>query len=79
MGIFFDQENIDEKTRAFALFNDLADTTKAAGYKPYRLGINSMDKFLEEVPELGTFFAKIKSVVDPTNVLAPGKYVNRNS
>ena len=79
LGIFFDQENIDEKTRAFALFNDLADTTKAAGYKPYRLGINSMDKFLEEVPELGTFFARIKSVVDPTNVLAPGKYVNRNS
>lgn len=79
LGIFFDQEDVDEKARAFALFNDLADTTKAAGYKPYRLGINSMDRFLEEVPELGAFFTGIKSIVDPANILAPGKYVNRIS
>lgn len=79
LGIFFDQEDADEKARAFALFHDLSAVTKAAGYKPYRLGINSMDKFLDETPELGAFFAGIKSAVDPANILAPGKYVNKAS
>jgi len=78
MGIFFDQENAEEKARALSLYFELAKVTKTAGYNQYRLGISSMDRFMEETPELGAFFAKIKSIVDPANILAPGRYVNKD-
>lgn len=74
LGIFFDQENQEEKNRAMALFQDLSKATKAAGFVPYRLGVTSMDKFMEEDPELGNFFSKIKTALDPNSILSPGKY-----
>lgn len=78
LGIFYDKENTDEEARALALFNALAQATKEAGFEPYRLSITSMDRFMEKKPTLRKLFSQIKLAADPDNVLAPGKYVNRN-
>lgn len=76
MGIFFNQEDSDERERALYLYKALESKTKKEGFIQYRLGNAAMEQFMVEFPEAGKFLNKIKTIVDPKNILAPSKYIN---
>jgi len=72
--ILFDKQNEDEVRRAHACYEELFETGKAKGFVPYRLGVQSMyllEKY-DAVPELTQ---KIKDIVDPNGIIAPGRYL----
>lgn len=65
-------EKAIEKASAFSkrLYKRLIE----AGFPPYRSGSGSYHKIPEAAPETQKLLARIKSVMDPNGVIAPGKY-----
>ena len=74
MSIFFDFQNPDQVRNARELYDALSRATTAAGYQPYRVGTQGMEKLAAAAPEFNAFLSRLKHAVDPANVLAPGKY-----
>jgi len=46
----------------------------AAGYPPYRLGVQSMGQTPAPTDDSGAVLARLKQVFDPNGILAPGRY-----
>jgi 4-cresol dehydrogenase (hydroxylating) len=46
----------------------------AQGYIPYRLGIQSMPWFSSVDDGYAKFLRTLKAVLDPNDILAPGRY-----
>jgi 4-cresol dehydrogenase (hydroxylating) len=46
----------------------------AAGYPPYRLGVQSMSALPAPRDDHGALLARLKKALDPNDVLAPGRY-----
>jgi 4-cresol dehydrogenase (hydroxylating) len=74
MSIFFEREDPEETGRAMALYNEMCETTAAAGYQQYRTTVAYMDRILRHSPSFRDMTDKIKQVLDPHNILAPGRY-----
>ena len=45
-----------------------------AGYFPYRVNIGQMPELLELRPQFFRLVSRIKEVLDPNNIIAPGRY-----
>jgi 4-cresol dehydrogenase (hydroxylating) flavoprotein subunit len=78
VSIAFDRDVPGEDGRAKACYQELLDTCAHQGYHSYRLGVNSMSA----VGEGGAYsevLQNLKQVLDPANVLAPGRYVPQES
>jgi 4-cresol dehydrogenase (hydroxylating) len=58
-----------------ACYTELARVCGAAGYRPYRLGIQSMGPE-REVGAYSKLLDSLKTAVDPNGILAPGRYQN---
>ena len=71
--ITYDRDALGEDERALSCYRELAARCTGAGYYPYRLGIQSMDKLQPETSS-SAFLAAVKRVVDPNGVLSPGRY-----
>lgn len=72
--LFYDKTDADETARVLALYNEIAETTQAQGYQQYRTSTAYMDRIFSNAPEFKDLACRIKGVLDPYNILAPGKY-----
>jgi 4-cresol dehydrogenase (hydroxylating) len=72
--IVFDREAAGADERAMACHAALSDALAAAGYMPYRLGIQAMNSLPQPVEDYGKLIAKLKHALDPEDILAPGRY-----
>jgi 4-cresol dehydrogenase (hydroxylating) len=73
LSITYDREVSGEDQRALACYVELARRCGAAGFYPYRLGIQS-EPDLGRAKSYETFMTALKEAVDPQSVLAPGRY-----
>ncbi|MDF0644725.1 MAG: hypothetical protein P0111_11880 [Nitrospira sp.] len=52
------------------IWNDLV----SEGFPPYRVSIDQMDRLMRLYPQPFALAAQLKSVLDPNDVIAPGRY-----
>lgn len=71
--ILFDRNDPDAVQRAHACYDELFDKGRELGFMPYRLGINSMPK-LNQYQAVPDVLKKIKTTIDPNQIIAPGRY-----
>ncbi|WP_350282232.1 FAD-binding oxidoreductase [Nitrosomonas sp.] len=74
MVILYDRLDEIECGRAEQLYSAILDLSHQKGYQHFRAGINGWKKLYQYCPELKTFNQKIKAVLDPEGILAPGRY-----
>ncbi|GAB5414305.1 MAG: FAD-binding oxidoreductase [Congregibacter sp.] len=72
----FDRTISGEDQRAMACHDDILSQLCAAGYYPYRLGIQSMQKMPPKQPAYQAFLKNLKHQLDPNCILAPGRYID---
>jgi 4-cresol dehydrogenase (hydroxylating) len=73
--VAFDTREPEENQRAAACYAALSSALKSQGYLPYRTGPLGYDKLRTEGDAYWTLTSRIKAALDPTNVIAPGRYL----
>jgi 4-cresol dehydrogenase (hydroxylating) len=74
VNISFDRRDHERVAAAHACDEALHDAFDAAGFAPYRLGIQHMDRLAGRDDPYWQTIRQIKQVLDPTGVIAPGRY-----
>jgi 4-cresol dehydrogenase (hydroxylating) flavoprotein subunit len=74
VSISYDRGVEGEDKRAMACYRELMDSLLAAGYPPYRLGVQSGYSVPSEAG-FENLMQSIKDRIDPKNILAPGHYL----
>lgn len=74
--ICYDREVKGEDQRAMKCHDEIMRSMHKLGYSPYRLGIQSMDLIMNQLPSTRTVLKQIKKALDPAQVLAPGHYID---
>ena len=72
--IAYDRDVPGEDAHAMACYEELFKNLMAAGYYPYRLGIQSMDQLKGTDVQYKKMLQTLKQAFDPNNILAPGRY-----
>jgi 4-cresol dehydrogenase (hydroxylating) len=72
--IAFDKEDAAETARAHLCYEELFAAMMAAGYIPYRVGHQSLDKLDNGDDSYWRTVARIKEALDPLHIIAPGRY-----
>jgi 4-cresol dehydrogenase (hydroxylating) len=72
--ILFDRDDPEEDTQALACHDEMLERFTEAGYLPYRLGIQSMGALPASADDYRKVLKRIKSTLDPTGIIAPGRY-----
>ncbi len=72
--ILFDREDPEQTARAGECYEDVFERCTRAGFIPYRVGIQSMQKLFSEGDEFWNVAKRIKDALDPAGILAPGRY-----
>jgi 4-cresol dehydrogenase (hydroxylating) len=70
----YDRDVAGEDARAMNCHRDLIERLAAMGYHSYRLSVGAMSA-MQDGSEYGPFLERLKQIVDPRGVLAPGRYV----
>lgn len=73
--ICYDRQVKGEDKRAMKCHHQLMEVMHDNGYSPYRLGIQSMHLMKSKRTSSRRFLQKLKSKLDPKNILAPGHYI----
>ncbi|HEY3937402.1 MAG TPA: FAD-binding oxidoreductase [Bryobacteraceae bacterium] len=76
LSVAYDREVAGQDEQAMACYTELARVCAAAGYHPYRLGIQSMGAKREEEEAYAKLLGAVKTTVDPNGILAPDRYQN---
>ena len=63
----------EEEVRAWQLYEALSQALRAAGFLPYRLGVQSQAK-VGHAEEQQRLLRSLKQAFDPNGVIAPGRY-----
>jgi 4-cresol dehydrogenase (hydroxylating) len=71
--ITYDRTVPGEDSRAMECYRVLSENFEGAGYYPYRLGIQGMDR-MHGANEYNALVTRLKDVMDPNRILAPGRY-----
>ena len=74
VAILFDREVEGEDQRAMDYHDQLFDVLIGNGCWPYRLGIQSMQRMPAFTDQSSELLARLKRALDPSDVLAPGRY-----
>lgn len=74
LSIFYDKTNATETHNASALYYEIGALTEKMGYQQYRTSTMYMDRIFSGAPEYKEFCQKLKNVIDPNGIMAPGKY-----
>jgi len=74
MAIIFDREDATEIEAARRLYEELLADMVESGYQPYRAGLASWPGLFAAAPGLARLNQRLKSALDPANVLSPGHY-----
>ncbi len=72
--IIFDRDDGEDDTRALACHDELLARLNELGYLPHRLGIQSMRGTPECIDGFEATIARLKQLLDPNGILAPGRY-----
>lgn len=74
--LLFDPADPGEVARAKRCYRDLVESGLRQGWPPYRLGIDYMDLIGTSAGSaLGELHQRLKTALDPNNVISPGRYV----
>jgi hypothetical protein len=74
--LLFDPADASEVARAKRCYRDLVESGLRQGWPPYRLGIDYMDLIGTQAGSaLGELHQRLKTALDPNNVISPGRYV----
>lgn len=73
ISLHFDKST--ESTQAHQLLDELTAAYWARGFYPYRININQMQKFRLPDTEHTRLSKRIKTTLDPENLIAPGRYL----
>ena len=73
--IAYDRDIPGEDAKAMACYEDLLQVLTESGYYPYRLGIHSMAMLNSGSESYQNLLRKIKTAIDPQNILAPDRYL----
>jgi 4-cresol dehydrogenase (hydroxylating) len=76
--VAYDAEDPAEVERARLCYRQVFDTMMAAGYIPYRVGLQSMADLDNGDDGYWRMVGRIKAALDPANVIAPGRYSARD-
>jgi 4-cresol dehydrogenase (hydroxylating) len=74
VALMYDRDRVGLDARVMECQRKISDSLVAAGFPPFRLGIQSMDQQTFKEPEYHETIRKLKQVFDPQNVVAPGRY-----
>lgn len=72
--IVYDRQVTGEDERALACYDQMRHRLIQVGYIPYRLSTRSMQAQPSTQDDYDQFLNKLKQVLDPNNILAPGRY-----
>jgi 4-cresol dehydrogenase (hydroxylating) flavoprotein subunit len=72
--VAYDKDDAAESADAQACYHGLFDALMAAGYLPYRVGLQSMAALDPAGDGYWRAVRRIKAALDPLNILAPGRY-----
>jgi hypothetical protein len=72
--ILYDRNAVEQCDAAAACYRHLRDQGRSLGYFPYRLGVDSMEWLRGIAPEHWQFVSRVKTALDPSGILAPGRY-----
>lgn len=75
MTISFDKKNEVESQKAKSCHDEVVKVLLAEGYILYRAGNHTLNLLPETSSTYFDVLKKIKSVIDPSNVISPGKYI----
>jgi len=75
--VAYDKDDASEVARAQACYHRLFDVLMAAGYIPYRVGLQSMAALDDGDDVYWRTVNQIKDALDPGRILAPGRYEGR--
>lgn len=74
VGIIYDRDDPQQVEKAARLYDELLDDMDERQYQQYRASLPSWGRLHERSPELQQLNNRIKGMLDPSNVLAPGRY-----
>lgn len=74
MAIMYDRDDPRETARSEQFYEELVGDMRERQYQQYRAGLASWAKLTGSSPELLRLNSRIKSAIDPANILAPGRY-----
>jgi len=74
ISINYDRQSTEEAERAHQCYKEMWSQLMEAGYPPYRAGIQSMASLAEQ-HQNQPLLQSIKRALDPSNILAPGRYI----
>ena len=72
--LLYDKDDLTEVRKAQKGYLELVESCKQHGYVPYRLGLQSMQEETTRDDVFWNVVKKLKSALDPQNILAPGRY-----
>jgi 4-cresol dehydrogenase (hydroxylating) flavoprotein subunit len=72
--LLFDRRDADQTARAQSCYRALLEAGRKEGLLPYRLSIDSMSWLTRSDAPCWEMVAAIKSVLDPGDIIAPGRY-----
>ena len=72
--ICYDRDDPAEAGRAQACYAEAFDAAVAAGFPPYRVGIQSMPRLGQGSTTFWDVAADLKAALDPHGLIAPGRY-----
>lgn len=75
VNLSYDRDIPGEDDRAMACHDAMLSQLCAAGYYPYRLGLQSLGKLPAHTPSYDRFFKQLRAVIDPNGILSPGHYL----
>ncbi|MDP7639000.1 MAG: FAD-linked oxidase C-terminal domain-containing protein, partial [Candidatus Hydrogenedentes bacterium] len=73
--IAFDQSIQGEPERASKCYDALVKAMQGAGFYPYRVGLQGMEKLWSGDPEYWDVLNDIKRALDPEDIVARGRYI----
>jgi len=73
-----DRDLPGEDERAMACHDELLSELIAAGYPPYRLGVQSIHSLPAPTDDSIALIERLKLALDPNDILAPGRYDARH-
>jgi 4-cresol dehydrogenase (hydroxylating) len=72
--ILYDRKVAGHDEKAMECYNEVTEELLKAGYPPYRLGVQSMDKMFSTSKEYVDFVNSLKRSIDPNNIISPSHY-----
>jgi 4-cresol dehydrogenase (hydroxylating) len=74
VSLAFDRRNEEQTQAAHACIQEMEARYMEQGYPPYRVGINSMHHVVSTDDPFWQTVSELKNVLDPSNIIAPGRY-----